>query len=85
MKIESSESYFDDHDGNTIWTIVKKDPRTNRWVFLAQVYWGGEDDEFKSFPSQLSYGTQPEAKIESSVAREVVDRCWKARRGLTPN
>jgi hypothetical protein len=74
MKIESSETYFDDHDGNTIWTIVKKDPRTNRWVFLAQVYWGGEDDEFKSFPSQLSYGTEPEAKLTAvSLATSWID------------
>jgi hypothetical protein len=51
VKIEASESYFDDHKGHTIWTVLKKYPRTNRWVFLAQVYWGGDDTEFKSFPS----------------------------------
>ena len=74
MKIESCESYFDDHNGHTIWTSVKKDPRTNRWVFLAQVYWGGDDDEFKSFPSQSSYGTEAEAKLKAlSLAKSWID------------
>ena len=74
MKIEPSESYFDDHKGYTIWTSVKKDPRTNRWVFFTQVIWGGDDNEFKSFPSQLSYATQAEAKLKAlSLAKSWID------------
>ena len=73
MKIEPPESYFDDHNGHTIWISVKKDPRTNRWLFFTQVIWG-DDSKFKSFPSQLSYATESEAKLEAlSLAKLWID------------
>jgi hypothetical protein len=42
-------------------------------VFLTQVLWG-DVGEFKSFPSQLSYGTEAEAKLKAlSLAKLWID------------
>jgi hypothetical protein len=74
MKIDSTKSCFNNHNGHCIWTSVKQDPRTSRWLFFTQVIWGSDDTEFKSFPSQLSYGTEAEAKLEAlSLAKLWID------------
>ena len=61
MKIEGSESYFDDHNGH-LDLDQRKTRSSNEPLGVSQSgYMGGDDDEFKSFPSQLSYGTRAEA------------------------
>ena len=68
-------SYFDDYRGYFIWTTVAKDARIDRWKFFTQVAWGDcGDDEFESFPSQLSYKTEAEAKLTAlSLAKYWID------------
>jgi hypothetical protein len=67
------KTVFNNYKEHLIWTSVAKDPRTNRWKFFSQVLWS-DVGEFKSFPSQLSYHTEAEAKLEAlSLAKLWID------------